>query len=317
MTAVFCGDSGKVWAGTKRGLVTFDGANWNVYNSTNSIMPMDFVTAITQDQTGKMWFASAGYYNYDKYGLLTMDGSGAGTVYNTATSDLSDDFITCLLTAPDGNLWMGTYGGGLVKFNGTNTWTIYQAASSGLPGDIVRALALDSLGNIWVGTSNGLASFNGVGLWTAYDMANSGMLVNSVTALAVDPQGNKWIGTEGGGVTVCNACPDLVTGLEQGNRGILSQPQDLTLGRSFPNPFKPFTRMSFSLRREAAVNISVYNMSGQLVSILIDHRLKAGSHSVIWKGVNGKGGMLPSGIYFYRITLNNRTAGVRRLVLLK
>ncbi|MCF7920699.1 MAG: choice-of-anchor J domain-containing protein [Candidatus Cloacimonetes bacterium] len=65
---------------------------------------------------------------------------------------------------------------------------------------------------------------------------------------------------------------------------------------AFPNPFNPETTIAFSLKDDSQVNISVYNIRGQKVASIIDDRLSAGSHSIIWQADK-----YPSGIYFIKM----------------
>ncbi|MCK5456298.1 MAG: T9SS type A sorting domain-containing protein, partial [Melioribacteraceae bacterium] len=52
------------------------------------------------------------------------------------------------------------------------------------------------------------------------------------------------------------------------------------LANNYPNPFNPSTEISFSLDRSQVVKLSVYNLSGQLVSDLVDRQMDKGIHKV-------------------------------------
>ena len=88
-------------------------------------------------------------------------------------------------------------------------------------------------------------------------------------------------------------------------------PSDYYLAQNYPNPFNPVTTIEFGLPEESRVKLSVYNIIGQEVKILIDGELKAGRYKV-----NFDAGELSSGIYFYMLKANDRIFK-RKMVLIK
>ncbi len=96
--------------------------------------------------------------------------------------------------------------------------------------------------------------------------------------------------------------------------------------QNFPNPFNPTTTISFNLTTEHTernpafdgnTEIIIYNIKGQKVKTLIDEKLDAGYHSVIWDGKDDKGKPVCSGIYLYKLNVNNKTELIRKCLLLK
>lgn len=87
--------------------------------------------------------------------------------------------------------------------------------------------------------------------------------------------------------------------------------RDFQLAQNYPNPFNPSTSIAFSLGKAGAVKLQVFNALGQKVATLVNGKMPAGQHSVIWDAINA-----PSGIYFYRLE-----AGVfsqtRKMVLIR
>lgn len=69
------------------------------------------------------------------------------------------------------------------------------------------------------------------------------------------------------------------------------------LEQNYPNPFNPSTTINFSVQQAGNVTMSVYNLLGQKVATLVDQKMQAGSHSVIFDA-----SALSSGTYIYRIT---------------
>jgi hypothetical protein len=76
---------------------------------------------------------------------------------------------------------------------------------------------------------------------------------------------------------------------------------------SSPNPFALATTIRFSLEREEDVRLSVFDLSGRLVSELHRGRLPAGSHAFPWNGQDLSGRRMAPGVYVYTLQ-----AGARR-----
>jgi hypothetical protein len=79
----------------------------------------------------------------------------------------------------------------------------------------------------------------------------------------------------------------------------------------YPNPANPSTVICFKLQVPSFVNMAVYDVSGRLVTILVDGWREAGTHEVTFDGSG-----LASGIYMYRIQAGGWTAA-GKMVLLK
>ena len=75
------------------------------------------------------------------------------------------------------------------------------------------------------------------------------------------------------------------------------------LFQNHPNPFNPETEISFQIPKTERVIISIFNSIGQEVRKLADKKYNFGLHSVVWNGKNHTGKQMPSGIYFYKITV--------------
>lgn len=87
---------------------------------------------------------------------------------------------------------------------------------------------------------------------------------------------------------------DVVANEDPGNS---DTPTATRLVGAYPNPFNPMTTVKFSLQQGQNVRLSVYDMSGRLVSELADRPFTAGEHSVVWQGRDGFGRSVASGSY--------------------
>ncbi|HHE40472.1 MAG TPA: T9SS type A sorting domain-containing protein, partial [Candidatus Cloacimonetes bacterium] len=63
-----------------------------------------------------------------------------------------------------------------------------------------------------------------------------------------------------------------------------------------PNPFNPVTTITYSIKNPSQVKLSIYSITGQKVTTLIDNPMSAGSHSVVFDGSD-----FGSGVYIYNL----------------
>jgi hypothetical protein len=91
-------------------------------------------------------------------------------------------------------------------------------------------------------------------------------------------------------------------------------PETFSLSQNYPNPFNPTTTIEFSIPEDAVVTLKVYNMLGQVVATLADREeFSSGENWVELDAAN-----LASGVYFYRIVVNDgQFQDLRKMVLLK
>ncbi|UCF06042.1 MAG: T9SS type A sorting domain-containing protein [bacterium] len=93
-------------------------------------------------------------------------------------------------------------------------------------------------------------------------------------------------------------------------------PDAFTLYQNVPNPFNPTTTIRFDLPVRSRVRLAVYNVKGQLVRVLLDSDLEAGTRDVVWDGRDIMGRAVASGIYFYRLYTPTFTES-RKMILLR
>jgi hypothetical protein len=90
------------------------------------------------------------------------------------------------------------------------------------------------------------------------------------------------------------------------------QLSDFELMQNYPNPFNPATKITFSLREDANATLAVYNILGEKVIDLIDDFLRAGKHEIVFNGDN-----LASGIYIYKLDVDNKFTDLKKMILIK
>lgn len=83
------------------------------------------------------------------------------------------------------------------------------------------------------------------------------------------------------------------------------------LSQNYPNPFNPETVIRFALANDANINLTVYNVKGEVVKTLINSSMKAGLHSVNFNALN-----LNSGVYIYKLTTPERSL-TKKMIMVK
>jgi type IX secretion system substrate protein/two component regulator with propeller domain len=163
------------------GIGKYDGTNWTMYNTTNSGIPSDTITAVEVDDNGNVWVGThhgLGYYNGVSW-----------TVINSSNSGLAIDSIFTLKSIGS-TLWIGTYYG-LISFDGSS-FVHYTSVNSGLVNDSITVITGGLNNLVWIGTWGGLSSFNGNN-WTSYTASNSILSYNLVYDLQQDGHGKMWV----------------------------------------------------------------------------------------------------------------------------
>jgi formylglycine-generating enzyme required for sulfatase activity len=92
-------------------------------------------------------------------------------------------------------------------------------------------------------------------------------------------------------------------------------PVQFLLDQNYPNPFNPSTTIPFTLDVPGNVTLTIYNIMGQRVRILIDEYRDTGRYTVVWDGRDDIGNHVSSGVYLYCM-LSNRQSSVRKMLLL-
>ncbi|HOD54615.1 MAG TPA: T9SS type A sorting domain-containing protein [Candidatus Cloacimonadota bacterium] len=85
---------------------------------------------------------------------------------------------------------------------------------------------------------------------------------------------------------------------------------------NYPNPFNPSTTISYSLPETSHVSLKVYNIKGQLVKTLVNGSRDKGVSKEVWHGDNDDKKPVTSGIYLYKLQINNETL-TRKMMLIK
>jgi ligand-binding sensor domain-containing protein/signal transduction histidine kinase len=218
---------GRLWLGTQKGLVTFDGVRFTTVSADGVSLGEMWVTALLLDRQHELWIGT------DESGVVRLD-RGVMTRY-TRRDGLPSDTAQCLFEGVDGRVWVCTPAG-LAVWNGKafepftvavdppignviaacetpdrRLWIAHDGhqldiwPSRGADGNVIsaasragtiRAMRCDRSGDVWIGTSSGLLDVSGerVRLITTAD----GLADNAVLTLSESPNGALFVGTSNG-----------------------------------------------------------------------------------------------------------------------
>jgi len=96
-----------------------------------------------------------------------------------------------------------------------------------------------------------------------------------------------------------------------------NMPADFRLGRNFPNPFNAVTSIWFEAYEHGNYTVEVLDMTGRVVSRLLDSEMAPGRVRLVWDSFSDNGWFVPSGIYFVRATDGKGNWANRKITLLK
>ena len=89
-------------------------------------------------------------------------------------------------------------------------------------------------------------------------------------------------------------------------------PHSFGLEQNYPNPFNPSTRIRFSVSRKGRVVVTIHDVLGRAVSVLVDEYLEAGNYERSFSA----GEHLASGVYYSTLTSGGRSV-TRKMILLR
>lgn len=92
----------------------------------------------------------------------------------------------------------------------------------------------------------------------------------------------------------------------------IGSPGEFFVSQNYPNPSNPKSKIDYELSENAKVTIKIYDFSGREILTLIDKVQEAGYYTAEFDGTN-----LASGVYFYKLLVNNNKIVTKKMVLLK
>lgn len=115
------------------------------------------------------------------------------------------------------------------------------------------------------------------------------------------PSGNTIVSDMSTGLYICKF--DIpVTNIDEET----NSPSDFTLEKNYPNPFNPSTQIKYSVPETGFVNLSIYNLLGEKVAVLVNEVLTAGEYQN-----NFDASHLPSGVYIAKLNLGSFSKSIK------
>ena len=237
----------------------------------------------------------AGVYKSVDGGLnWTQTGLTSGHIFDFAFGNNPETGVTGVFAA--------TSTGVVFSSDGGTTWGDF---STGLTVVDTRAVAF--AGNeLLAGTWGGGAFL--------YDTAShawirDGMPGGQITTFAVNPTSGEVFAVSDGNGVFRKSFAKTATSNEGTDGDEL--PAGYLLEQNYPNPFNPRTTIQYGLPAPGEVRLTVYDVVGREVAVLVEGVVDAGVHQIDFDA-----GLLPSGVYFYRLDTPARTLN-RTMILLK
>jgi predicted secreted protein len=314
------------------------------------------VWLIKLDQNGNQQWAKTYGGTGNDYGCsveLSVDGGFIVTGYQESFSNGGYD-VGLLKTDSDGNLiWLKNFGGTDYDGGYSIKRTIDGGfiitgltKSSGAGGRDVWVIKTNSDGNQqWAKTYGGIEDDEGRSIDQTTD---GGFVIAGITKsfgagnedvglLKIDGDGDLlWITSFGGfnddrGHSVRLTSDDgyIVTGntysygaglsdvwlikVKPDISEVISEKlnSSFDLNQNYPNPFNPRTKIKYSIPNTSYVLIKIYDILGNKIETLVNEEKPTGTYEITWNAEN-----LPSGVYFYRLNVNNYSS-VKKMILLK
>ncbi len=228
--------------------------------------------------------------------------TGSGSIVEALVDDLSLDANvliadqtppTVALTYPNGGQTFSTSTPVNVTWNAADDIGVVDAEIAFVVGSDIYPVA--------EGAFAGSYSF----VWNEHFAGQPGLNTGRFRVTVRDAAQHQAVDTADGDVTF-----DISTGVDA------EIPLAVGLHQNHPNPFNPRTTITYAVPRAQEISLQIFDVQGKLVRTLV-HGLQApGTHEVTWQGQNDQGGLVASGLYFYRLTSD---AGqlTRKMLLLK
>ena len=99
--------------------------------------------------------------------------------------------------------------------------------------------------------------------------------------------------------------------LDEGE-GEHSDKVNFALLKSYPNPCRSEVEISFSIADESDIELEIYNLKGQKVKA---HSVESRGAGIFSKTINTSD--LPSGLYFYKLSSENGSSDIKKMIILK
>ncbi|MBN2411924.1 T9SS type A sorting domain-containing protein [candidate division KSB1 bacterium] len=92
-------------------------------------------------------------------------------------------------------------------------------------------------------------------------------------------------------------------------------PDIFDLKQNYPNPFNPTTCISYTLSGSCHVKLTVFDIQGQMISVLVDQNQNPGDYNFFWQARSLTGQNLPTGFYFCRLQAGHFSDTIKTILM--
>lgn len=270
---------------------TWESAGLNPRSIWDLLVVGNTLFAASPDLYSRIYFTSDNGVTWN-YGSLDYPASDPRALFYSDGKLFACD-MGLWVSADMGNTWQLQYG---VTYDSTGYPVDVMMFRSMTKYDqyLIAGVAFES---IYLSSDNGISwtPFND-GLitdWTFADMAINGSYI--------------WALRDFFGNAYRRPAMEVTTNVKEEKNVI----DNFVLYQNYPNPFNPVTTIKFSIESSAVVKVTVFDLLGKELKVIVNEYRNAGTHSV---GFNAN--TLPSGVYFYSFQSGNFTQ-TKKMALLR
>jgi len=220
-----------------------------------------------------------------------MDGRGfarsidTGLTWTSIHIDTSQSLVNDIATRGAGEVFVATSHGIFYSPDNGTTW---QKRNVGLLDSAMMSIVVSRTGELFTGSDSGRV-FHSTNNGSSWQLFSDGLEATTINDLTLDSIGYLYAATDSGVFRTSKK----ITALAEGRK---VEPVVFSLSQNFPNPFNPSTSIPFSVANAGWVNLSIFNLLGQQVAVLVNEVKYPGKYVVSWKP-----DAIPAGAYFYQI----------------
>jgi len=285
------------------------GTNWNPWSLTDigiSLSPGDArpeIYDLSLDSKGQMWICTW-------YGVTYRKADGTWKSF----SELEGSYTFALTIDKNDHVWVPiSEQKDLLEILPDESIIVHDSTKIEPLKYEVNDLEADANGHIWCALSGGgLLEIMPAGSFQQYTVASTGGALPEDVLIELElHNGEMWLATETKGVVRVAGLPTAIEAPAFEN----TRPVDFQLFANYPNPFNPDTHIRFNLNRDENIELSVYNLRGELIRVINAGHFTAGSHTAHWDGRDQNGQLLASGVYVYRLGTEQGTLSKKMMFI--
>ena len=273
---------------------------------------VELFNAIVLDSAGTLW---AGSTDFMLDGGLYKS-TDNGDSWEGPLAALLNHFIQAIAVDSEGRIFIGTaghgtMGGGRVFRSEDNGETWQKVAGDGA---YTWNILIDKDDDIFLGMSD---DWGFLGVCTSSDHGETWEFVNEglggpdlsggaggIRDMAISEDGFIYLATDGG------VYRSVKTTTSIDNEQLVIK--NYSLEQNYPNPFNSVTNISFRIPATSEVNLTVFNNKGEFIRDICNERLIKGTHKYSFEADD-----LKSGVYFYKLKVDNKTVSTKKMLYIR